>query len=141
MRGTHPYIVWSEYTYGKFHLYHAIPLTSKETFTGLPTTYPIKPSPSNGLTCKSFALVHQLVPLDPECFKDANGNWMQRLGGISTGERKAVEQRVRFALNLSSDPSEDWFVQNASPELLEKVFLLSGAKSEGECGFAVTRAT
>lgn len=48
---------------------------------------------------------------------------MKRLGVISTAERKDIEERVRFALNLPSDPNEDWFTRNASPELLEKVFM------------------
>lgn len=123
MRGTHPYIIWSDYSYGKFHLYHAIPLTSKDTFRGLPTAYPIKVNPRNGLTCNSLALIHQLIPIDPECFKEANGRWMERIGVINTDEKKDIDERLRVALNLSSNLNEDWFTENASPELLEKVFL------------------
>lgn len=43
-----------------------IPLTSKDTFRGLPTAYPIKANPSNGLADNSLALVHQLTTIDPE---------------------------------------------------------------------------
>ncbi len=134
MRGSHPYIVWSEYTYvNNFCLYHAIPLTSQETFKGLPTTYPIKPNLENGLACKSYAMVHQLTPIDPECFKDRKGNWMKRLGIISANEKNDIRERLSFALNLPNYPSEDWFSQNASPELLEKVFigLPSSQREEG----------
>ena len=123
MRGKHPYIVWSVYTYGKFHLCHAIPLTSRETFQGLPTSYPIKAHPNNGLTCNSLALVHQLTAIDVECFKDVNGNWSERLGVINTGEKKDLEERLRYALNLPNCLSEDWFTKNSSPELLEKVYM------------------
>lgn len=123
MRGVHPYIVWSDYTYGKLSLYHAIPLTSKDTFRGLPVSYPIKANPRNGLTCTSLALIHQLTTVDVGCFKDANGSWMKRLGVISADEKKGLEDRLRLALNLPNCPDEDWFVQNTSPELLEKVFM------------------
>lgn len=123
MRGYHPYIVWSDYSYGKFHLYHAIPLTSKDTFRGLPTAYPIKMNLRNGLTCNSLALVHQLTTIDVESFKDSNGDWMHRLGVINLDEKRDLEDRLRLALNLSNCPSEDWFAQNASPELLERVFV------------------
>lgn len=123
MRGNHPYIVWSELTYGKLHLYHAIPLTSKDTFRGLPTSYPIKVNPRNGLACSSLALVHQLTVIDANCFQDNNGNWIKRLGIINADEKKDLEERLRLALNLSESPSEDWFTQNASPDLLERVFM------------------
>lgn len=124
MRGIHPYIVWSDFTYGKFHLYHVIPLTSQETFKGLPTSYPIKANSRNGLTRNSLALVHQLTVIDPECFKDNNGNWMTRRGIINVDEKKDLEERVKLALNLPNHPSEDWFTRNASPELLEKILML-----------------
>lgn len=123
MRGTHLHIVWSEYNHGKFHLYHAIPLTSKETFRGLPTAYPIKANSRNGLACNSLALVHQLTPIDLECFKETSGDWMKRIGLINADEKKDIEERLRLALSLPSDPNEDWFIRNASPELLEKVFM------------------
>ena len=123
MRGEHPYIIWSDYSYGKFHLYHAIPLTSKDTFRGLPTAYPIKKNSRNGLTCNSLALVHQLTTIDVESFKKSNGDWMHRFGVINSDEKRDLEDRLRLALKLPNDPSEDWFARNASPELLEKVFM------------------
>lgn len=135
MRGTHLHIVWSEYNYGKFHLYHAIPLTSKDTFRGLPTAYPIKANPRNGLSCNSLALVHQLTPIDLECFKGADSDWMKRTGVINADERSDIEERLRLALNLQNYPSEEWFTQNASLELLEKVFMLI-APSQQEDGIS-----
>lgn len=122
MRGQHPHIIWSEYSYGKFHTYHVIPLTSKDTFRGLPTAYPIRKNAKNSLSKNSLALVHQLTMVDSECFKYGNGHWMQRMGAISQNERVEIEFRLKYALNLSENPSDDWFSQNASPELLEKVF-------------------
>jgi hypothetical protein len=62
--------------------------------------------------------------IDPECFKDDNGNWMVRLGVINSDEKKDLEDRLKLALSLSNEPNEDWFTQNASPELLKKVFML-----------------
>ncbi len=49
---------------------------------------------------------------------------MKRLGTINTGERKDIEDRLKLALELPNHPSEDWFIQNASPELIEKIFIL-----------------
>ena len=48
---------------------------------------------------------------------------MNRLGMINADERNDLEERLRLALNLPSHPSEEWFTQNAYPELLEKVFM------------------
>lgn len=124
IRGLHPHIVWSDYSVSKLHLYLVIPLTSKETFRGLPTSYPIKANLQNGLTSNSLTLVHQLITVDAGCFKDTYGNWMKRLGVINADEKKDIEARLRLALGLQNAPNEDWFIQNASPELLEKVFIL-----------------
>lgn len=98
-------------------------MTSKDTFRGLPTAYPIRKNAKNSLSKNSLALVHQLTMVDSECFKYGNGHWMQRMGAISQNERVEIEFRLKYALNLSENPSDDWFSQNASPELLEKVFL------------------
>ena len=122
MRGKHPHIIWSEYSYGKFHTYHVIPLTSKDTFRGLPSVYPIKKNGRNGLDKNSLALVHQLTMIDSECLRYGNGQWMQRMGVISADDRKAIELRLKFSLQLSETPSDDWFTENASPELLKQIF-------------------
>ena len=122
MRGKHPHIIWSEYSYGKFHTYHVIPLTSKDTFRGLPSVHPIKKNGRNGLDKNSLALVHQLTMIDSECLKYGNGQWMQRMGVISADDRKAIELRLKFSLQLSETPSDDWFTENASPELLKQIF-------------------
>lgn len=124
IRGLHPHIVWSEFIVDKLHFYLVIPLTSKDTFRGLPTSYPIKANLQNGLNHTSITLVHQLTTVDAECFKEPNGTWMKRLGVISADEKKDIEARLMLALNLPNSPSEDWFTQNASTELLEKIFML-----------------
>ena len=128
MRGKHPHIIWSEYSYGKFQAYHVIPLTSKDTFRGLPSVYPIRKNIKNSLDKDSLALVHQLTIVDSECFKYGNGSWMQRMGTISQDIRKEIELRLKFSLNLSENPSDDWFAANASPQLLKKIF--SGLNEE-----------
>jgi len=130
MRGKHPHIIWSEYSYGKFHAYHVIPLTSKETFKGLPTVYPINKNAQNALDKNSLALVHQLTMIDSECLKDANGDWIQRIGVLSKNDREAIELRLKFALNLPETQNDTWFTENASPELLKKVFLELNEKQQ-----------
>ena len=123
MRGKHPHIIWSEYSYGSFQAYHVIPLTSKDTFRGLPSVYPIKKNTRNSLNKDSLALIHQLTIVDSECFKYGNGHWMPRIGTIDRDIKREIELRLKFSLNLSENLSDDWFAANASPELLEKVFL------------------
>ncbi len=52
LRGKHPYIIWTSNEFseesGHRQTFVAIPLTSKETYTGLPTTYPINRTTKNG---------------------------------------------------------------------------------------------
>lgn len=53
-------------------LYSVIPLTSssRERDKGLPTAYPLKATSKNGLDQDSFALVHQIVTIDGNSFKN-----------------------------------------------------------------------
>ncbi|WP_228013332.1 hypothetical protein [Nostoc edaphicum] len=41
---------------------------------------------------------------------------------MDKADREAIEERLKYFLNIQENPSEDWFAQNASPELLKKVF-------------------
>jgi mRNA-degrading endonuclease toxin of MazEF toxin-antitoxin module len=125
-RGKHPYIVWTsdqfqdESTY--IQTFTLIPLTSKETYKGLPTTYPINPTSKNGLDKKSFALVHQICTVDANCFKDSRGHWLKRVGQLDKGDKEAIEERLKYYFNLEDNPGEKWVSENASIELLQKVF-------------------
>lgn len=125
-RGEHPYIVWSSNkfhdTYNKIDVYTAIPLTTSERDKGLPTTYPIKSTSRNGLSKNSFALVHQICTLDANCFKDLNGTWKQRVGQLDKTDKRAIEKRLKYYFDIQENPGDDWFANNASLELLDKVF-------------------
>ena len=130
-RGKHPYIVWTSDQFQDESKYiqtlTLIPLTSQETYKGLPTTYPINPTSTNrlsknGLSKNSFALVHQICTVDANCFKDSQGDWLKRVGQLDKADKEAIEERLKFFLNLGDNPSEDWFIKNASIEILRKLF-------------------
>jgi mRNA interferase MazF len=127
-RGEHPYIIW---TSNKFlddrdyiDTFTVIPLTSssREKDKGLPTAYPINATIKNGLVKQSFALIHQICTVDANSFKDAKRDWLNRIGQIDKPDKEAVEERLKYFLNIQENPSDDWFVKNAFPELLKKVF-------------------
>jgi len=127
-RGEHPYIIW---TSDKFQddvnyidTFTVIPLTSstRERDKGLPTAYPINATTRNGLNKQSFALVHQICTVDANCFKNPKGDWLTRIGQIDKSDKDAVEERLKYFLNIKENPSNDWFMKNASPALVKKVF-------------------
>jgi mRNA interferase MazF len=124
IRGTHPYIIWmsDEVMVHSLQTFVVIPLTSKDTYIGLPTTYPIRMDSKNGLEKKSYALVHQITTIDANCLKDANGKWLGKRGVLGTDDRKEIRNRLRYSLSLSTDLSEDWFAANASQELIQNLF-------------------
>ncbi|NET72635.1 MAG: type II toxin-antitoxin system PemK/MazF family toxin [Sphaerospermopsis sp. SIO1G2] len=126
LRGTHPYIIWTSDQFqdesGYIATFSVIPLTSQTTFNGLPTTYPINPTSRNGFDKNSYVLVHQIYTVDANCFKDSSGNWLKRIGQLDKADKKAIEERLKYFLNIQDNPSEDWFARNASPDIVEKVF-------------------
>jgi mRNA interferase MazF len=125
-RGTHPHIIFTSDEFEadtnySVKTFQVIPLTSKTTFAGLPTTYPIVSNSKNGLTTKSYALVHQLYPINSDCFKKADGSWMERMEQLDSRDRREIEQRLKFSLELSS-PTTDDFLRNMTPELFKKAY-------------------
>ncbi|NCO74669.1 MAG: hypothetical protein GW795_15255 [Cyanobacteria bacterium] len=68
-RGIHLYIMWTSdeslQELSSYAVFTAIPLTSEKdtpkAYEFLPTTYAIKNSSQNGLTYKSYALIHQIT--------------------------------------------------------------------------------
>lgn len=125
-RGAHPHIIWTSdefetETNYSVKTFTTIPLTSKTTFAGLPTTYPIVSNSKNGLTAKSYALVNQISTIDGNCFKKADGNWAERMGQLELRDKTEIEQRLNFSLGLSSAIT-DAFLQNMTPELLKKAY-------------------
>jgi mRNA interferase MazF len=125
-RGTHPHIIFTSDEFEadtnySVKTFQVIPLTSKTTFAGLPTTYPIVSNSKNGLTTKSYALVHQLYPINSDCFKKADGSWMERMGQLDSRDRREIEQRLKFSLELSSPTTDDW-LRNMTPELFKKAY-------------------
>lgn len=125
-RGTHPYIIWTSDQFqdesGYIQTYTTIPLTSQTTFSGLPTTYPIANTTRNGLEKKSYALVHQVFTVDGHCFKNVSGDWLDRMGQLDATDKEGIERRLKYFFGFAHSPDEDWFKQNASPELVQKIF-------------------
>ncbi len=127
-RGGHPHIIWTsnEFQDGSNYIdtFTVIPLTSssRERDKGLPTTYPVKATSRNSLDKDSFALVHQVCTVDANSFKDPKGDWLIRIGQLDKADREAIEERLKFFLGIHETPTEDWFAQNATPELLKKVY-------------------
>ncbi|WP_371357304.1 type II toxin-antitoxin system PemK/MazF family toxin [Hydrocoleum sp. CS-953] len=72
-----------------------MPLTSQETYKGLPTTYPINPTTKNCLDKKYFALVHQICTLDANYFKNSEGKWKKRIGKLDNSDIKAIGERLK----------------------------------------------
>lgn len=134
-RGTHPHVIWTSNQFqdesGYIQTFTAIPLTSQTTFSGLPTTYPITNTARNGLSKKSYALVHQICTVDGNCFKDASGGWLEREGHLDQKDRSEIAKRLKFFLGFDNDLNEDWFKKNASPELVQKIY---GYLSDSEKG-------
>ncbi|MEM9007898.1 MAG: type II toxin-antitoxin system PemK/MazF family toxin [Cyanobacteria bacterium P01_F01_bin.86] len=97
-------------------------MTSQTTFAGLPTTYPIRNTARNGLEKTSYALVHQICTLDSNCFKDGSGNWLRRKGQLEKKDKEELDRRLKFLLGFDDNPNEDWFKQNATPELVQKIY-------------------
>jgi hypothetical protein len=87
----------------------------------LPTTYPLPPNQNNGLSEKSYVLVHQWTTVDANCFKNSNGNWLERVGQVTKDDRQEIDERLKYFLAMPENP-EDWLIKNASPEILVKVF-------------------
>lgn len=126
MRGWHRYIVWEndQFLDNEKHIqtFTAIPLTSQTTYTGLSTTYPITKTAQNGLDKKSYALVNQICVIDGNCFKDTQGDWLDRIGQLSKDDKTEIEETLAYYLNIACEPTDDWFKNNATPELVEKIF-------------------
>lgn len=126
LRGEHPYIIWTSDQFqdesNYIQTFTVIPLSSQETYKGLPTVYPINSTSTNGLEKNSHTLIHQISTVEGNCFKDSAGNWLTRIGQLDKADKDAIEERLRYFLGMPNNPSEDWFVKNSSLELLKKVF-------------------
>ncbi len=136
IRGEHPHIIWTSNEFQDQSSYittfSAIPLTSQTTYTGLLTTWPINPTQKNGLDKKSYALVHQPCTVDVNCFKDSAGNWLKRTGQLEKADKDAIDDRLKFYLGLTENPSDDWWAKNASIELLKKVYYFLPNKEKSQ---------
>ena len=125
-RGTHPHIIWMNDNFkdelNYVQTFTVIPLTSQTTSSGLPTTYPINNTIKNGLDKKSYALIHQIFTVDGNCFKDASGNWKERVGQLDNNDKSEIENRLKYFLDFENTPNDDWFKNNADPELIQIIF-------------------
>ncbi len=122
LRGEHLYIVLTSEKFsdesGYIETFNAIPLTSQETYKGLPTTYPINPTTKNCLYKKSLALVNQICTIDANYFKNSEGKWKERIGQIDKPDKEAIGKRLKYLFDLEPN---DWFTKNASLELLREI--------------------
>ncbi|WP_293127794.1 type II toxin-antitoxin system PemK/MazF family toxin [Microcoleus sp. bin38.metabat.b11b12b14.051] len=125
-RGVHHYLIWANEQFQDdsefLETFMVIPLTFQETCKGLPTAYPINSTSKQGLSQNSLALVHQICNVEINCFKDSQGNWLERVGQVDKGDKESIEERLKYFLNLEHDCSNDWLINNVSVEILEKVF-------------------
>jgi mRNA interferase MazF len=126
LRGEHHYLFWEIDQFQDnsecLPTFTVIPLTFQETCKGLPTAYPINSTSKNGLDQNSLALVHQICTVEANCFKDSQGNWLERVGQVDKGDKESIEERLKYFFNLGNDSSDDWLMNNVSVEVLEKVF-------------------
>lgn len=129
-RGAHPYIIWTSNEFldelRRYPVFTAIPLTSeKDTprqYENLSTTYAIRNTPQNGLTTKSYALIHQITTIDAACFRDSSGQWLKKLGSVSKQDRERIQERLMYYFGIPEEPSDEWLKDNVSPELVERIF-------------------
>ena len=127
-RGEQPYIIWKsdklKNGLNDINTFTAIPLLFdiREEDKGLPTVYPINPTNRNGFEKQSFAFTHEIFTVDAKCFKNAKGDWLNRIGQIDKPDKQAIEERLKYFLDIQENPSGDWFIQNTSLEILREVF-------------------
>ena len=127
LRGTHPYIIWENDQFqdneNYIQTFSTIPLTSQTTYSGLSTVYPITKTTQNGLDKKSYALVHQICTVDSNCFKNSDGDWLQRIGQLSKKDKEEIQETLLYYLDINNCKlDDDWLHKNASPELVKKIF-------------------
>ncbi len=126
--GEQPYIIWigdiflNDFNYTDTVTVIPLALSTQEQDKGLPTAYPINATARNGLGKQYFALVHQICAVDDICFKDAKGDWLNRVGQIDKPDKQALEERLAYFINIPGNLSDDWFVKSAFPEVLNNFF-------------------
>ncbi len=138
----HPYLVWTaddviEQASGSAAVVTVIPMTSSEAHRGHPSSYPIQPNTTNGLSSISFALCHQILTVDLDAFKDPTGLWKPRLGQVEIQDRREIAARLAAHLGFETDEFteamtnksvSDWFQDRTAEEqmtLLEELLNLS----------------
>lgn len=99
--GTHYYIYWGRDDLST-GVVQAIPLTSRETHVGLPTSLFLRASDENGTRLNGYALIHQITPLDERVFKNAHG-WLQRDGSLTKGQKRDVERRIEYLFQVGQE--------------------------------------
>lgn len=53
------------------------------------------------------------------------------MGQLSSDDKEEINQTLIYYFDLSGDPTDDWFRENASPDLVQKVYgLLSDVDKE-----------
>lgn len=96
--GMRPCIVIQDAVYGqRSPLVLVVPLSSQPAALRFPATVEIAPTPENGLSVASIALVFQTRAADRSRF-------VRRLGALSTGDLQAVLTELN-ALTSQSPPS------------------------------------
>lgn len=47
---------------------------------------------------------------------------MRRTGQLDKQDKAEINTRLKYVLGLDSSPNEDWFRQNATPALVQKIY-------------------
>ena len=127
-RGEQAYIIWTSEKFKNglnyIDTFTLIPLIFdiRERDKGLPMIYPINPTNRNGLEKQFFALTHQIFTADANCFKDVKGDWLNRIGQLDKSDKQAIEERLKYFLDIQENPSGDWLIKNTPLEILREVF-------------------
>lgn len=122
-----------------------VPLTSQETFAGLPTSYPLQRTKKNGLQKPGYVLCHNPLTVDLDAFKKRSGDkriWLQRIGTLTPEEMGEIDQRIAYINGIDEETmAKSWLNANISPDLLLSFFeSLKPADKEDFLGKAIEAA-
>lgn len=100
-RGAHPLVVLTpeEDMTSMTGVLIVVPMTSKRTFEGLYTSYPVSNTTSNGLSMPGWVLCHNPLVIDKRALRTPNNSaWLKRLGALRAQELDEVRMRLAYAV-------------------------------------------
>ena len=66
--------------------------------------------------------MHNIFTVDANCLKDDKSDWLNRIGQLDKSDKQAIEERLKYFLDIQENPRDDWFINNTSLEILREVF-------------------